>query len=105
MKRVIASGLSLAVMLALAVAPQGGSVVSASDNLTKTECEAQGGTWVNDSGTKSCDLTFRPSGNSGEGWTEESSQQGTIGNQGTDETFTSTCANPGGHEQTTGQCA
>ena len=77
---------------------------------TQKDCEAAGGTYSNNRGTKTCVMPVEetdPSGNSGNAWTvrgnHSESQQGAIDNQGTSETneestTTTSCSNPGGHE-------
>jgi len=67
----------------------------------QSECEAQGGTYTNNQGTKTCVITSTsPAGNSnGFQSTNQESQQGNVGIQGTSDTNeqSSTCANPGGN--------
>ncbi len=84
-----------------------GSVAAAT--LTRADCEASGGTYSNNQGTKTCVMPVSsedPSGNSGNAWTVEGSssqgQHGSIGAPGTSDTYeqsttTDSCTNPGGN--------
>ena len=70
----------------------------AQDNLIKPECEALGGTFANETGTKTCTLPTTNPGGQQPGFEVVSGQQGMIGNQGTAETASEECQNPAGNE-------
>jgi len=96
-----------AALLVLAISAP---VAFGADVLTKSECEAQGGIYTNTNGVKNCDLgeevSTPPGGGNVFTCEDEVAQQGAIGNQGTEETFTEDEAtlNPQGKENNSAHC-
>ena len=88
--------------------------VGAAETTNQKDCEAAGGTYSNQQGTKTCAMPFeedtRPAGGSGNSWSakgdKQESQKGSIGAPGTSETHEEStevteCTNPGGNQMNT----